>query len=82
MMFALNRRKSYLTIGIKSFDSYGTEYVNIMVFEKNGKNSNKYPNPDYQLCIDAYEKGVVTVIGAFDGEDITDGPFAGVEYVV
>lgn len=31
--------------------------------------------------LDAYEKGVVTVIGAFDGEDITDGPFAGVEGV-
>lgn len=53
-----NYEKGYLTIGMKSFDSYGTEYVNIMVFEKNGKNSNKYPNPDYQLCIDAYEKGV------------------------
>ena len=32
-----NYEKGYLTIGMKSFDSYGTEYVNIMVFEKNGK---------------------------------------------
>lgn len=31
--------------------------------------------------LEAYENGAVTIIGAFDGEDITDGPFAGVEGV-
>lgn len=31
--------------------------------------------------LEAYESGVVTIIGAFDSEDITDGPFAGVEGV-
>lgn len=29
--------------------------------------------------LEAYESGKVTIIGAFDGEDITEGPFAGVE---
>lgn len=31
--------------------------------------------------LNAYESGAVTIIGAFDGEDITEGPFAGVEGV-
>ena len=31
--------------------------------------------------LEAYENGKVTIIGAFDGEDITEGPFAGVEGV-
>ena len=31
--------------------------------------------------LSAYENGDVTIIGAFDGEDITEGPFAGVEGV-
>lgn len=31
--------------------------------------------------LEAYEEGKVTVICAFDGEDITEGPFAGVEGV-
>lgn len=31
--------------------------------------------------LEAYENGLVTIIGAFDDEDITDGPFAGVEGV-
>ena len=55
---ATNDKEGFLTIGMKSFDSYGSEYINIMVFERKGKGDNKYPNPDYQLCIDAYEKGV------------------------
>lgn len=53
-----NDKEGYLTIGLKSFDSNSSEYVNIMVFEKKGKKNNRYPNPDYQLCIDAYDKGV------------------------
>ena len=55
---ATNDKEGFLTIGLKSFDSYGSEYENIMVFEKSGPKNNRYPNPDYQLCIDAYEKGV------------------------
>lgn len=31
--------------------------------------------------LSAFENGDVTIIGAFDGEDITEGPFAGVEGV-
>ena len=31
--------------------------------------------------LEAFESGAVTVIGAFDGEDIEEGPFAGVEGV-
>ena len=55
---ATKDKEGFLTIGLKSFDSYGSEYENIMVFEKSGPKNNRYPNPDYQLCIDAYEKGV------------------------
>ena len=55
---ATKDKEGFLTIGLRSFDSYGSEYENIMVFEKSGPKNNRYPNPDYQLCIDAYEKGV------------------------
>lgn len=53
-----NYDKHYLTIGMKAADGGDTEYANIMVFEYCGSGEHRYPNPNYLLVQDAYEKGV------------------------